>query len=265
MAGGRIQNVQIEGIAETVNAYKQNKIPAFSVGDGRDINIRYNGESMDEGAQLLNLWLNKLDSSGTYQLYQLRLYDGIKTGDRITNKTVYDLSFNFRLRKREEITPALNGNAGGGLLNNNQIFHLLQEMQDLKVQNALLQIQSTTPASIEEEDDDDEPEKPVEKTAGQKIGQAVIDQSIPVIGEIIRNIAGAFTGNKLQPSTALAGPTIVNSTNVEEEKKIAAAIERLKKQMPPNVSLGDVLTKLAGMGDKNLSGLHSYMNMLMAM
>jgi hypothetical protein len=265
MAGGRIQNVQIEGIPETVNAYKQNKIPAFSVGDGRDINIRYNGESMDEGAQLLNLWLNKLDSSGTYQLYQLRLYDAIKPGDRITNKTLYDLSFNFRLRKREENMPALNGNAGG-MLNNNQIFHLLQEMQDLKVRNALLEMQSMAPASIDDDsDDDDEPEKPAEKTAGQKIGQAVIDQSIPVIGEIIRNIAGAFTGNKLQPSTALAGPTIVNSTNVEEEKKIAAAIERLKKQMPPNVMLGDVLSKLADLGDKNRSGLHTYMNMLMAM
>lgn len=266
MAGGRLYNVQIEGIDKTVQAYRNAKIPCYAVSDGKDNNFRYNGGDLNEGAAMLKIWLEELDRTVSYQLYQLRLYEGIKPGDRITNKTPYDLSFNFRLHKRDENMPAVAGGSGGAL-SNNQVFGLLKDLQDVRIENAVLQMQLQN-RNVENnaDDDDDEPEeKPAEKTAGEKIGQAVIDQSIPIIGELIRSFAGKLTGNNLQRSTALAGPTIVNSTNVEEEKKISAAIERLKKAMPPNVSLGDALTKLADLGDKNLSGLHTYMNMLMAM
>lgn len=258
---GRLQNVQLVGIDKTVQAYIDQRIPAFSVGDGNDINIRYNEGDLKEGAQLLKLWLQRLDETGTQQLYQLRLYEGLQPGQKITKKTLHDLAFNFRLRERETMMPAVAG--AGGALNTSQLLHLMNEMQELKVQNALLaeRLLNSSNDEDDEEEEKTEPGKVIdERSAGQKIGQAMIDQAIPVIGQIFRSIAGKITGNE-SISQSLAGASI----GADERKLIDESIERLSKSIPATHSIGGLLKKLADLSEKNPTQFQSYLGIMMSL
>lgn len=89
------KSVQFRGIDNAVKAYENMKIPRWGLFQGSQFLMKYEGKDMNQGAELLDEYLNALDlRSADSNTYTLCIYDA---DGKINNATKYDASFNFRL------------------------------------------------------------------------------------------------------------------------------------------------------------------------
>lgn len=244
---------QFRSIASVCEAYANAEIPAFAVAYDKDINLRYEGDSMSEGEQILQNWLARLKQEGTRAIYQLRLYEDLG-GKRIKSNTPYDMAFKFVLNDREtENLPArYEGNNSG--LGTSDLIRLLNENADLKADNAVLKMKLQEWEELPDEPPPQPPPPP------PNFGEQLLKKFEPALGAIGERIADWI----IPPPAKIAG-VVLDTGNVDEEKQIATAVKRLKNSIPDKPGVGIVLTKLADIAENNPQTFGYYMGMIMKM
>lgn len=95
------RSVQFNHVENVINAYELRAIAAFSIYQGKQLLLKYEGESIEQGAALLNEFLPNL--SGSAAIYTLCIYEEFE--GRINDKTPYHGSYNFKFI---ENTPSYN-------------------------------------------------------------------------------------------------------------------------------------------------------------
>lgn len=92
MTTGR--SVQFMQSGDVINAYELRAVPAFSVYQNKQLLMKYEGETMQEGAELLSQFLECLQNSAA--IYTLCVYEEFQ--GKINDKTPYHGSWNFRFQ-----------------------------------------------------------------------------------------------------------------------------------------------------------------------
>jgi hypothetical protein len=87
--------VQFRDASSVVRAYENRGVPAFCIRNKNQLLFVYKGDDLEEGKNLLTEYMDLLQKSESAGIYTLCVYEEFK-GGRITNKTEYDGSFNFR-------------------------------------------------------------------------------------------------------------------------------------------------------------------------
>lgn len=80
-----------------IEGYLNRKVPAFAVFQQGQFIFKYEGQSLEEGEQLLDSWIDMLDNDRSAAIYTVCVYEDLKEGTKIKSNTPYDGSFNFRL------------------------------------------------------------------------------------------------------------------------------------------------------------------------
>jgi hypothetical protein len=90
------KSVQFRGISNVVKAYVNMDVPRWGLFQGNQFLMKYDGNEVSEGKQLLEDYLEALDlRSADGNTYTLCIYDN--PAGKINSATKYDGSFNFRL------------------------------------------------------------------------------------------------------------------------------------------------------------------------
>jgi len=83
------KSVQFQTANHVVDAYLLRDVPAFSIYQGKQLLIKYEGSDINEGASLLGNFLEMLQNSAA--IYTLCVYEDF-TG-RINDKTAYHVNY----------------------------------------------------------------------------------------------------------------------------------------------------------------------------
>lgn len=250
MPAGR--NIQVFGVEAVMQCYENNKIPCWAVVCDKNVNAKFNGESCEEGAEVLKQYLEMLKKYDSSATYSLRLYEDMDKP--IRSNTPYDIGFNFSLREKDELNPAMNLPAVQGL-NSNTLTSLLREISKLETENAVLKMEAEQDADYIEELEKLIKEKPVEDQ--KTIAGTFLEQFTPTLVEW-----GKAFGQNLfnaQRQTALAGVPV---SEQDEKQIIEAAVSRLKATMK-RYTVGQVLTQIAEISEKEPDKFDFYLSMLM--
>jgi hypothetical protein len=230
---GEARTIQATDRETVIEMYDSMDVPAFAIFAKSELLFAKAPDSMEEGKQLLEKWLDWIYGSKSAALYSLRVYRKAKDDDDITNKTPYNSSINFRLHAVSMFDGGTDGNGGYiGALNQN-----LKEMQAeiLKLHKRL--------DEKEEEDDDDEP--------GGIIGKLMDPEFIERLPILVATVKGLFAGNpqpreyhEIPQSEKLGHVSESLTSGISDDQRIDMAIAELKMHVP---DLADLLTKLATM------------------
>src|SRR5579863_7374673 len=161
-------------VSDVVEAYEEQEIPAFAIFHDSQLRVKWcpgDDEGIGEGAEKLETHLKRLESSGSYAIYTLRVYDN--PGGSIKSNTPYDSSVNFQFNRQR--AP---GQAGIGSV---ETSYKGASYTDLAVENALLKKRV--------EDLEDELENP-EKGDGGAIGMIDKISQLPGMDNVIGALAG---------------------------------------------------------------------------
>lgn len=88
--------VMFRGLKQVMDAYIANDIPAWSISSGKHMPLKYEGDDMTEGTQMLKAAFNMLKKGGSEAAYTLRVYDHLPSG-KILSNTPDSGSFSFGL------------------------------------------------------------------------------------------------------------------------------------------------------------------------
>lgn len=89
--------VQFRGISNVLKAYTNNKVAPWAIYQGNQFLMKYEGDDLDEGADVLRDYLSMIDQrSSDTVTYTLCVFENPANG-KINSGTKYDASFNFRL------------------------------------------------------------------------------------------------------------------------------------------------------------------------
>jgi hypothetical protein len=229
-------SVQFYGIDKAVKAYEDNNIPSWALFCGKQLLIKYSGDDIGEGANILSQYLEMIESSNA--TYTLKIFeaDG-NTPVKIKENTPADGSFNFKLVE-EEVYQDRSNKRGG-------------------INNALQSRLSAIEQKLDEADEDDE-EKP-DGIMG-KIGDIFINEpeKIPVYLNAFQALISFLTGKPTQgtPLPAISG---IPGEADGEQLKIEQAIILLKEH---DKKLGDHLLKLAQMAETDKASFSMLVNMI---
>jgi hypothetical protein len=89
------RSVQFQTLDNVLDAYELRKVPSFSIYQGKQLLFKYEGNDLDEGADLLNKFLGYLQQSAA--IYTLCVYE--EFNGKINDKTPYHGSWNFRFQE----------------------------------------------------------------------------------------------------------------------------------------------------------------------
>lgn len=92
--------IQFKGVDRAVEAYESNAVPAWALCCGRDILFQYTGADMEEGASLLQAWLQRLMEADSNVQYQLRIY--FEPKGPVNANTPCNQSFKFVLKGNDD-------------------------------------------------------------------------------------------------------------------------------------------------------------------
>jgi hypothetical protein len=235
----RSNTVAFRGTKMVVEAYTMNDMPAWAVVCGKSVMFAYEGETVDDGAHMLEQILNSMSKGSSTAIYELRCYK-LKAKTEITSATEHNRAFPFKLYEEEDMNPFEAGRrhykneADARLDKMQQQIDMIFEMQ----KNALLE--------------DEEEQKP-EGVAGI-ISGIMAD---PMMKQVL---FGALAGivKKIVPMD-LPAPAMVAGIDQQAAEKISV----LKEGQPEKVQqavyilcskdplLGDHLEKLAGIAVNN--------------
>lgn len=210
-------SVQFTNSDNVMQAYLKRNCPAWAIWQGRQFMFKYDGNTMEEGENLLSEVLTILEESSN-AIYTLKVFEDF-AGKKIKENTPCDGSFNFKLNAESQLIT--NGQYTR-LGNNNQ---LLTEVAAMREEIRLLR----------EEREDDDNDDPTEDALG-KIGALMNNP-------VVMQLAQMIFGNKsaVTPQMAITSGSLGNiPTNQDEE--IKKAIEVLKSK---DARIAEHLTKLA--------------------
>lgn len=240
-------NIQFTNKDDVLEAYKRMKVGPWAIWCGKAMNFSCSDKDPSECEAELSQYLEMLDRNELAVYYTLCVYDEL-AGDKITNKTPYSASFNFRLtesaagfrRAAAGIDSGLGGLTVGSLRKQweseqallNEIKALRMEVEDLKNDDG-------------DEDDD---------YGLGKVGKIL---QHPTIAPMAQQFLGALMGmiQRIQPAGQLAGVP-------DEPEKIQAALQILTDCIP---DFPDILNKLALLAQKNPGQLKLYCDALRQM
>lgn len=255
--------LQFTDKTDVIEGYQRARIPAWGIWCGRSLCFSYSGDNVSEGAADLTETLDMLDRAGMAANYQLAMYDAEDIANqktsagRITSKTPYISSFNFRLSDTGSGVLAGTRLLGTGEMTIKQYIEsrdtnkiLLDELKALR-----MEVNELKEGSGEPDDDIDE-------YGLGKIGRVL---QHPVIGPMATQLVGALT-QLLQrglpagqvagiPVTASADPYPLDDQAKEALKVLYAAV--------PDFSV--VLDKLKDMALRQPATLSTYVNVLKSM
>lgn len=202
--------VQFKGIDKVVQAFTNRDCCAWSIWSGKQFLFSCVASSANEAAGELSNLLEALDQSGKC-VYTLKVYEDVKDGSRITEKTEAHGSFNFRLNEEDE--PAGYGRVSG-----------YKEVEALKAEIATLK------SELEEDEED---ESLVDRIAGVFMEDPA---KLPLMLQSLQGVINMFT----KQTTVQGQPVTIGAIPGNDE--IKAAIEVLKQH---DAKLSIHLTKLA--------------------
>jgi hypothetical protein len=249
---------QCKGIDAVVEWYENADIPAFAVCYVKDINLRYMGDSVEEGAALLRAYLEKVKDFDSKAIYQLRLYEELN-GKSIRSNTAYDMAFKFVLSERDQnYLPAV---ANGDKVSNVDLIRILGELSDLKAENAVMKLKLD---QYEEYDDEtDQEQTPAVKglpAVQPSIGQVLIEKLAPALTVIGERLVDVILP---QPQPGRVNGIDFDSSSIDEEKLIEQSLKRLKNAIPDNPGVAVVLMKLADLAEREPATFSFYLTVLM--
>ena len=171
------KSVQFTDAGQVIGAYESRGVPRFAIFQDRQFLFKYEGEDLETGAAMLSDWLDLLKNSAA--IYTVAVYED---ADRITSKTPYDGSFNFRFKDQPD--NYANGSRALGEIRD-QVARLAERLDN-----------PPAPDPVEDEG----PEITAVEAWLDKIHGVV---SHPVIQPLLPQILAALTGTKVP---AIAGP-----------------------------------------------------------
>ena len=250
---------QFRGVDAVIEAYENANIPAFAVCYAKDINLRYTGDSIEEGAELLRAYLEKVKDIGSQAIYQLRLYEDLN-GKSMRSNTASDMAFKFVLNERDQNYLPV---AAGDKVSNSDLIKILGELADLKAENAVLKIKLDQLEDDEDSETDQEQGKHVSGAPPLQpsIGQVLVEKLAPALSVIGERIVDLIIPPPAVPGK-VSGITI-ETGNIDEEKLIEQSVRRLRNKIPDNPGVGMVLMKLADLAEKEPNTFSFYLGILM--
>ncbi len=241
---------QVKGIDATVEWYENAAIPAFAVAYLKDIFLKFDGNDIDQGADLLRAWMTKVKEFDSAAVYQLRLYEDLK-GKSIRNNTPYDMAFKFVLNERDTSNLPVRSDSA---ISNTDLISILKENAQLKAENAVLSLK------VDQYEDEEEEADKLGTVEKKPMGEQVLEQFIPALGAIGERIVDLL----MPPATvAKVSGIVIDTGNIDEEKVIEQSIRRLRNKIPDKPGIGGLLMKLADMAERSPSEFNFYMGALM--
>jgi hypothetical protein len=230
MAAAR--TVQARSRETVIEMYEAAKIPSFGIYSGNDLLYGMMPETMDEGVQLLDQWLDWIDQSKSSAIYSLRLYRGITDEEQINNKQKYNGCINFRLHELSQAIGGAEGNRGFMAELAGVISGLRDEVKELRDR------------MDEKEEEADNGGDMGLGVVGKVLSDPQLVQNLPMIIGMVKELFSAKPAQQeIPPTQKLSGVTAVKT----EEEVIQDAISRLRVHVP---DLPEVLAKLAVMAEK---------------
>lgn len=234
--------VQFRDVDSIVKMYEQMDIPTFGIKQNQALNFKYQGSSVQDGANQLRSFLDMLADSESAAIYTLALYEDSPT--KLTEKTPVDLSWNFRLR--DTVTGYVPGEAYGGVYG-----QLMGEVKQLKAQ--ILAMQNKEPESklgMIGEIMEMEAVQPLLLAIGTRIADFVM----PAKPELKR--VSGVPGLQEKPAA------IQSSKPWREDSAVLDALDRLSVKVK---ELPELLQKLAIMAESNPGKFAIYLAMFKKM
>ncbi len=250
-------------IPDIVEAYESQGIPAFAIFLDSQLRVKWEPgeeEGIEEGADKLTDTLQRLEGSGSFAIYTLRVYENPK--GTIKNNTPYDSSVNFQFNRQRSSLQAGMGSV--------ETSYKGASYTDLAVENAILKKRV--------EDLEDELAKPESAEMGGVMG--VIDKisGLPgmdnVIGAIAAKLAGLLTGGNPGPAQydprstghheqPLSGShSLSGIPEMDSTRRIELSISELSKSVK---DLPEILEKLARMAKQQPFKFNLYISTLRKM
>ena len=214
--------VQFRGIKNVVKAYKNKAVPAWGLFQQTQFLEKYEGDDVDEGATLLQDYLEALDQrSNDNNTYTLCVYEIVK-GSKINSATKFDASFNFRLA--DTIEDHLSSKMSG--VYEDRIRGLEEKINQL----------------TEPEPEEMTPQEKMWAMVGKIMEHPQIQQAIAtrVLG-FVDSLGNILSGVKPGQRAAI-GTVTSNSTVMDENAKLQQAVNIL---VTVDAQLGTHLLKLA--------------------
>lgn len=161
------KSVQFTQQDHVIEAYTLRGVPMFAIFQGSQLLTKYEGSDIDEGAELLSQFLQML--SGSAAIYTLAVYEEIEKGQRISIKTPYHGSFNFRFQDTTNFQQV----SGLGAINS-QLQKLSQEIEQLRRERLQDELDSVAMP------EPDQAENALDKIAGI-LSHPLVEKFMPVI------------------------------------------------------------------------------------
>lgn len=173
------RSVQFQNIESVLNAYELRAVPAFSIYQGKQLLIKYEGADILEGSELLAQFLPMLLNSAA--IYTLCVYE--EFSGKINDKSLYHGSFNFKFVENT-----------AGFTANGNILNTLQ-LQLAAMDEKLTRIETEKELSV----NDDSTLNSMDRI-GNILNHPLIEKLIPVVmgflqpGEETKKLPAAMAG-----------------------------------------------------------------------
>jgi len=231
------RNVQFRSADSVIAAYRANDVPCFAVSAGTQLLTSYNGTDIDEGAQLLEKFLELLEDSKSAATYSVRVYKKLGAKEDISNKTPYHGSFNFNLT--DTITGAL-----AGIGANNQGVSVAKDFYELRArfdeQTRLLEMMAEKLENLEQ------PE-PV-----ASMGETMLAALLPHLPAIIEKFLPKQEPGQQQISGISLPANLFSDNDVERIGNSLIELRKVEKDVPK------FLERLAAYANRNPNGFAFY-------
>jgi len=248
-----MSSVQFYGKGKAIEAYENCNIPAWGLFSGKQLLCRYQGNDINEGKQLLDDFLDKIEE-GT-ATYTLKVFEAEgNKAIKIKEKTECDSSFNFKL---DSIDIFSERQEQRGRFLNNELAKTLTGIND-----RLLKME-TEP--IEEQPEDETFQESIGKAIQQSIIGAIQNPEQPnVLVDLLRGILGQPIPKPAIGTVTRAGQIAGfgidsnnPSTKIEGSKleRLGNAIDILEKYDDKLVEHLEKLAKIAIDNPKKFTGL----------
>lgn len=233
------QSVQFLGIKNTIRAYKNVGIPNWALVCGDNLLEAYEDGDMEVGTRFLSKFLDELSLSQSNAYYQLRLYDDLPAKGKIRLRTEAARSFRFTLQEERGVAMDSSHELRERLerLEAKQALETSEDAQDIKDNSIGAMISGLM-------------EEPSIK---QALGQG--------IALLIDKFLKPLTGMDYRPQYTQA-PAAIGSADINQEGQVAKVQSAIETLWQVDQLLGDHLTAIAKIAEKDPAKYHKLIGML---
>lgn len=242
------KSVQFNNSENIVAAYQLRAVPAFSIYQGKQLMIKYEGSSLDEGSDLLAQFIDMLQNSAA--IYTLCVYEEYQ--GKINDKTPYHGSWNFRFNDQTNFQQV--SGISGLQQQLSQMNNKIEQLSRDRIEDEL-----------DQESEEDQVTSTMDKIAGF-LSHPVVEKFFPVILAALQ--PGSQKEMTMQPA-ALAG--IAESSQqeiadqgeaVNHDEKLSEAVLNMIQAAPESYQALIQLGDLAKNNPKKFKGILGYLKFL---